>query len=364
MNNATKKKEKQFVYIVGPARSGSTITMFMLCDHPELVVWPQEIGFYTQFVNDFPKGETSHSFDKLCSLMRGRLDEYKEKHSENYYSTMDYTNVDYDQLMAAILKRRQPRVTKEAFLNILLESFHDVVYGNKDGVKYYVVTTKTGGIDWTDHDLISRSKFIFLVRHPWRCYEAYKTKMLEKETSGELSPFTYPNYYFYYNVKRLAIASKKHNHYLMHKNCYFIKIEDLKKEPKVEMEKLCRFLDISYADSLLNLTCVGKPFKGHFGQQDLNVGKIINKDSKYPELEDYERYVLNCMISEEELNKYDIKKETFSFILFFRKMISSVASRKDLMFKENLKWIFYLSKSIFRLRIRIALDGKFGFIHT
>ena len=56
MNNATKKKEKQFVYIVGPARSGSTITMFMLCDHPELVVWPQEIGFYTQFVNDFPKG--------------------------------------------------------------------------------------------------------------------------------------------------------------------------------------------------------------------------------------------------------------------------------------------------------------------
>lgn len=219
-------------FIIGNPRSGTTLFRLMLNKHPELVV-PPESAFITwlesnndKFINN---GHFVEELSKCKKIEHWNLD-YKKL--LNYLNSLDIkSNVDYYDHVYMFYA--QELIEKKCYS-----------YGDKNNSYLYQIDQLT--------KLFPESKFIHIIRDGRSVSASYK----------ELSQSNYTNKYApnlpsdmkeiaKHWVENIEIIERSFKN-IDSRRQLTLRFEDLISSPRVELEKVCEFIGVSYNSEMLN----------------------------------------------------------------------------------------------------------------
>lgn len=264
-------------FIVGSFRSGTTLMRHILNSSQDIAICGE-----THFLGDLfgQKYGFRYKFAKIGNIAT----------DDGAAKVVDYI---YNLRVSNFWDWIQKNVAREEFLSRLLESdrtdraLFDLVmafYANANGKSvrgektpfhiYYVPTL----LEW-----FPQAKIVHIFRDPRAILASKKKKTFKRKRLSlgyrilrQLGPLF--DAYLSLNVliHWLHIV-QLHNQYqqLYPDNYYFLKYEDLIRDPKISLEKLCAFLEINFSAAMLQQTVVNSGFVLRDDQvQDFDVSAI------------------------------------------------------------------------------------------
>ncbi|MBI9074134.1 MAG: sulfotransferase [Desulfatibacillum sp.] len=278
-------EKKDWLFIAGPARSGTTLLASLLDGHPDTLVWPFEWRYFAEFFNRIAGDLEKAGSQPLMREFAPILDRFANDSFTTYYSSISTQGLVDHGVFSRILKESvQGMMTAEGFLNAVFRGYEQSFLPAGSNPRYYALKCMTKGFDWRDQDLIERSKFIYLLRPATVRYGSQRNKFIKKFHCGAVDTQERCRRLFW----EIKLAKEVYERYSAHKNFLFVELADLKAQPTVVMKNMADFLEIDFTDQLLTPTFLGQPFEGHFHDPKLNKGAILNTESKHTSLTSYE----------------------------------------------------------------------------
>lgn len=78
------------VFVVGSGRSGTTLIQSLLDGHPQLLVWPEEYGYYTIWNDYFPNSQKGDRYQgqvlRKCLLRGSGAKDFGKEHNAGQVS--------------------------------------------------------------------------------------------------------------------------------------------------------------------------------------------------------------------------------------------------------------------------------------
>ena len=262
------------VFICGFPKSGTTLLLALLDNHPELLVFPEETHFFNK-ISGYPERLQldyifNHTSIKTLGLGRVQITS----------GFRDYSNIDYSRYKKVLAEIWDigPK-SERKLLESIIYSFGKVT--NKLVTKYWVEKTPLNekhlkkGVDWWP-DL----RAIYIIRDPRDNFCSYRThrakqvksrkarldseNMLSRSEKRKRTlklprPLTALGFIagWIESIKVWRVFSRDHP------NTLLIRYEDLVQSPTVVMEQVCEFLEIEWDDTLLRPTRNGHPWTGN-----------------------------------------------------------------------------------------------------
>ncbi len=242
------------LFLLGIARSGTTLLQSLLDGHPELLVDVADSHFYGWYKRYYRWTETfaSHgdSFDKRIETAEAAMVSYIFDESSLYYQ--DFLS---DLVPIAALKRRfrdlikasggQPKDFLESYFHALgLASGH-----LDDGTKYWV--DKTLSYEYLFYRYIEwwpEARFIHMIRDPRDVYASYKARDIKNKRP--VVP-----------IDSFALTWGDSVHTLLDSQCLVapdrrcvLRYEDLVSDVQATMQQIAHFLGIEFSPGLLSPT--------------------------------------------------------------------------------------------------------------
>lgn len=343
------------------SRSGTVYLHSLLDNHPEVATIPANLDI-SCFYNK--KNLSSNQYFKLF-----------EKFNSKFFNTSKYNLKDNKHSMIFRLgknKKSKILTDKKVFKKNFCESLDKLNKNPKNAIislfysyslihcrnlrkiKIILMHPHEKKNTLTFNKYFKKANYLVCIRNPIKSYESIikKTRFISN----------YKNTIYYPSGQLLESSLDYKEFYDRRMNLYFIKIEELGKNLKKEMKKLCYHLKIKYHQNLINSTFGGLKYWGNTPYREYNKfnNKIHSQESPLPRRD---KIILYC-INKKFFEKFNYKKINLKFvekifvpIYFFLPLQDEIIFFKDNFLKFNKKIIkfilFYFPKKLLLLIISI-----------
>lgn len=270
----------KLLFISGQGRSGTTLLRDLLDGHPEIAVWPNEWQFLTLY-----KKYVSGNLNQRIAV--GNILSCLQNDKNKFAPVFEGTVVDH---------RESNKISRFPMLN---PYFAQKLYNKRDewftAKEFYYLVTNS--FKWQDSQRIFCNKcndpenildyisyfreasFIFMLRDP---ISSYISKLKHRSKGCSLSPPYFPYNVFLHSFNEITDFFKSLKFLQetadLFKNFLVIKLDDLRDNSTVELNKITDFLNITYNDSLTDLTSFGSPIPGYFVDARNKSSKLVSVD--------------------------------------------------------------------------------------
>ena len=235
-------------FIFGYPKSGTTLLLALLDNHPELVVLPEESNFFYSVLPEVNKVK--------AILENTAIRNFSNHHAFTLgMGQRDYSDFDFKSFVANLKEQiALSRGDKEFFL-ALIKSFY-LAKGSAAGAKRWVEKTPHNEYyfhlirEWFDDDAIC----FHVMRDPRDVFGTYRELRARKGKKLSLSEFCLR--WALSSELALRLASQYGNYYI-------ILYSNLVYHPQETMEKVAALLGIKFHESLLRPTLNGVPWVGN-----------------------------------------------------------------------------------------------------
>jgi len=251
------------VFICGHRRSGTTFFLSLLENHPELLVYPTDSGFFYAF---YPIYESSNYSNKekieqiVNFCIKNMEDILTDSFPDNILKEIDFSVKAFRDEFRKLAKNTQ--CTSRELLISVIRAYKEQYAHPKKPLLWVEKTTSSeiyaaDALKWFPH-----AKFIHVLRDPRDNWASLKSGWevrfkYQNDTIGRLMHSMIERGKFGFE---LAVINQKR---FGKKKYKIIRYEDLVGNTKSVMEDVCRFLDISLSRKVLTPTICGKAWKGN-----------------------------------------------------------------------------------------------------
>jgi hypothetical protein len=287
------RKSDSATFVTGCGRSGTTLMLALLDNHPELLAFPEEC-IHLHFSEEI-LGEDGNTLDFLfrdTTLIRLQGDANRPG---KYLDQRNYNSFDYSFFKEEVDKRfkkfREKKSDKMFLPALALLSLIDG-YGTAIGAGQYsrwVVKHPKYELYWPQlFNDFPKAKVIFMLRDP---REQILSKMLlssakrESQQRGGVEKWSpemrnlRPPINYLKKWERSVIEFSKIRQ-AFSKQILLVRFEDLLSNTEWVMQEISDFLNLSWHENLLNPTFLGMPWKGNSSQQRNYKGVNSSKSKK------------------------------------------------------------------------------------
>lgn len=259
------------VFICGHRKTGTTMLINLFDDHPDLLVYPDDSGFWYVYYPLFDRRSTSFNkkkeviienliprFEKIINkpeIIKKEIKFDKKRFAKDFYDIVSNTDYSSKEVLLAFVKTINKNVQK------------------KRNFKYWIEKTTSSEIYALDiKKWFPKAKFIHLIRDPRDNWASLKSGWDKRYYKFNDDPRRLLQSLI--DRGKLGMELAKHNNEIIGSADYkVIKFEDLTLNSKDIMKDICKFLDIKFTNKLLLPTILGKPWKGN-NFQNLEFSKI------------------------------------------------------------------------------------------
>lgn len=235
------KFSRRGLFIGGCQKSGTTLLMSLMDDHPQLVVLPAE----THYLEEWRKHLKLHSYE-------ARLERLLD-----YLSPLADARFDFRQF--ASLARNfinQPWMNDSLFLSETIRAYGIVLGADwQNCIRWVEKTPKTETYSRLFDQLFPDARLIQVVRDPRAVFATIKNSIMSRSDSHAKA----------HRLPRLWNRSAREIPRLRKAPSRFlvVRYEDLVKNPRDVLETICRFGGIEFNERLLKPTRAGDAWKGN-----------------------------------------------------------------------------------------------------
>src|SRR5256714_6564814 len=246
--------DQRACFIAGAAKSGTTLLVSLLDNHPQLLVMPQDTAYFPTVLTKYrPRGRRAQ-FDYLTKeswtnvlfgfqAMRGRQD-YAEFPKQKFLESFERVAFD-------------PTNANRDLLVLMMEAYAEIVGVPLDRIKRWVEKTPANRNYVPEiFNRFPEAKLLLTMRDP----RALLAAQIALERTRKTRRFS-----VYYVVAhwraagQLAKKSRKKGNPGLG-----VSYEDLALDPKMSMQKVCDYLEINFdSEIVLNPTKVGRSWAGN-----------------------------------------------------------------------------------------------------
>jgi len=221
------------IFIVGAARSGTTLLQYMLRSHPDVSLPTAESHFFIPF---FKKSENYGDLKQIENTQRLLEDIYKSRQS---FFDNDVHGIKFNaKELAKAFQQKKLSTVPQIISGIFKENAQ--AEGKKrwgDKTPYYILHLDT------ILEMYPDAQIIHLIRDGRDC----ALSMLERKWDLQI----FNTYHAAYTWDRYVTAGKVFG--AKHPASYYeIRYEDILEQPESSIKKLCEFLKIEFNDSVIN----------------------------------------------------------------------------------------------------------------
>lgn len=278
------------MFICGHRKTGTTMLLCLLDNHPELLVYPPDSGFYYMY---YPKFESSDYTDqqKIDYISGVIVDQLKTEIAMLSEADRDDLNFPIKALRTDIISyAEQTAKTPRDMLLSLIQGYRDHFKGSPNPIHWVEKTTSTEFYAAEILKWFPRAKFIHVVRDPRDNWASLKSGW-----SARYSQFNDSLERLLQSMidrGKLGLEFARHNNNRFGDDIYkVIKYEDLVTHPREVLNDICDFLEIVFSENMMVPTICGKLWRGNNfdglkfdGPSNVNVGRwrerITEKEAK------------------------------------------------------------------------------------
>ena len=246
--------DERACFIAGAAKSGTTLLVSLLDNHPELLVMPQDTAYFATVLTKYRDRGRRAQFDYLTKeswtnvlfgfqVMRGRQD-YAEFPKKKFLEAFERVAFD-------------PANADRDLLVLMMEAYAEVVRAPLDRVKRWVEKTPANRNYVPDiFNRFPKAKLLLTMRDP----RALLAAQIALEHTRKTRRFSV--YYVVAHWRAAANLAKK----IRNKETAGLVVgyEKLTLDPKTSMQKVCDYLEINFdPEIVLNPTKVGRSWAGN-----------------------------------------------------------------------------------------------------
>ena len=353
-------------FVIGPARSGTTLMISLLDSHPELSVVPLEIKFYANY---FERFNANVSYAKLNDFM---LNQSKIRVlKEHKISTLDpcntgfvnFKNVDY-QVIKEEMQRNIMKYSNDFKLSMVgkyICDFH-VAYNKALGLpvkKGFAVKEGNHGLPYINEIKgdFKNARFVVIVRDPRDMYTSFKRIALMVQAGEEYTSFSgsisvMEHLFSYHNQGKRCYDYMNYFNISNDNECFlFVRYEDLVNNSRSVMKDVASFIGINFDEILLKPTTAGNPWYGNASNKNkfdsINNSRTIKwrKELKKSEILLIEYFLTNYMKQWD----YDMIFPEVTFQLCLRNMtVFDIAGNKGFVWNDYLRSFYRTIKYLAR----------------
>ena len=308
------------ILITGHRKSGTTLLNKLFDNHKELNVYPTDISILYAFFPKFTylfKNNTRKYNQRLKKIIYKTL-----KNSGNSFGSSSNSSK-YAKIIYETIKKipKKDRDNPEKLMTYLVTGFLKAKEAYNEPIKKATLLKETSILSYIPSLLNKKLKVVVLIRDPRDNYAAisagvkkYYSKFGEDELSALAS-----------SINRMKFDLSLSSYYRKNrdKRFLFIKFEELVKNPKKMLIKVCRFIDIKFDDCLLRPSinsneASGNNFDGHkfSGISRKNVGQ-------YKKRLDSEQIKIIEWFLKKEMQEWGYLKKRFSLNRKYPKAIEN-----------------------------------------
>lgn len=251
------------VFICGHRRSGTTLFVSLLENHPELLVYPTDSGFFYAFYPIYENASYS-KHDKIEQMVncciRNLNDTLVDSFPKNVLNNINFSIKKFTYEFRKLSENTQC-MSKELLISLILAYKNQYAYP-KNPLRWVEKTTSSEIYASEASKWFPQAKFIHVLRDPRDNWASLKSGWevrfkYQNDTIGRLMHSMIERGKFGFE---LAVRNQKR---FGKKKYKIIRYEDLVGNTKSVMEDVCRFLDISFSRKVLTPTICGKVWKGN-----------------------------------------------------------------------------------------------------
>lgn len=247
-------------FIVGRARSGTTLLQTLLDSHPEVKV-PGESCVLIHLKNKYFRCN-NWSNNKVIKFL---ADVTLDKKLYQFWN-LDFLKIKEQIFLIPIPARNFTLLCKILYLNYPSIFKHDkvLVLGDKNPIYTIFIDDLL--------ELFPKAKFIHIIRD-------YRANIVSnRETFSLKNTATLAHAWKYNNLKVEEALAKYPEQFLL------VKYEELAQNSITQMKKICEFLNINYTDAIFNFHIkineqIKDKEKAHFNKHHANLLKPVNNDN-------------------------------------------------------------------------------------
>jgi hypothetical protein len=248
------------LFIGGCPKSGTTLLLSLLDGHPQLVVLPEETFFLENRADYAALGghpaQLRRLLEKtgLIQLAKGR---YEPGYATDSTDARNYTGFDYPRFAALCAEFvNQPWMTDSLLFSEVIRAYAIVLGADwRHCVRWIEKSTSNEVRHAAMQELYPDAKLIQLVRDPRAVFASRKKVMMN--ASGRHTKAHRLVREWNRSSREIPRLRSRPDKFLV------VRYEDLVKDPKGVMEKICRFAGLDFLPAMLKPTRAGTEWQGN-----------------------------------------------------------------------------------------------------
>jgi hypothetical protein len=299
----SKECERAVCCVLGPVKSGTTMLISLLDDHPALSAFPMEVKFLTHWIERFDRVEGKATGKATYEALNGfffkqskirLMDQGGEGLADIMNSgRIDFTNFDFKKFRAIQISNAKKAEVRElsgrALFRRYFRDIHDALEVTRGRKGLEVIVSKEGNHGAKHISTIlahfPHAKFIVVVRDPRDIYVSLKS-IARKKRAGLNSPsfkelVTPASFIIGNQDKNILAFSKVYEKYRDDRQFHFVRYEALVADPAREMGLISSFLEIDNDLVLQKPTNFGQPWKGNASSMNEMSGISTTRTNKW-----------------------------------------------------------------------------------
>ena len=307
--------ELNYCIVIGPVKSGTTLLISLLDSHPELMLFPMEVKFFTHWFEYLRHAQGSYRDLNSFFLSKSKvrlMDRDGGRHADIMNSgRIDFSNFNFDQFsekMKVIENSNSVEALKvDALFRRYLYDIHSqmMLTLGRHETKTLVAKEGNHGARHLDEirQLFPNLKTIIVVRDPRDIYVSLKT--IARKVRGGITAPSFkdqitPCQFIYDNKGKNVSSFEKLFHWMNDKDYFhFVKYEELVSSSLDEMKRIAEFLDIKFSEQLTNPSNLGNKWRGNASSaEDLEVVTKKRTGKWQNELSDAEIRILEYFLED------------------------------------------------------------------
>lgn len=250
---------KKGLFIGGTPKSGTSLLMSLLDNHPQLIVLPEE----TFYLEDRRKFLALNDYDSRLSFLLEKtnlrflaMGRYEPKDGGSP-DTRDYAAFDYKRFVSLARDfARQPWMNDSLLFSETVRAYGITLGANwQNCVRWVEKSTSNEVRSQALEELFPQAKVIQMVRDPRAIFASRKNRLVK--TSGNYSKAHRFVREWNRSAQEIPRLRRDPSKFMV------VRYEDLVKNPHEILEKVCRFAGIDFSEKLLEPTRAGTDWQGN-----------------------------------------------------------------------------------------------------